>query len=314
MMLWWFWVFVRVGGMNIDGELFRDLADGYRVSGGEGFSLGDFDAGDLGGLDEGCKDEGKEVMREIQKDVVEMQEKLYAEEEWSLLLIFQAMDAAGKDSTIEHVMTGVNPAGCQVSSFGVPGPEEMKHGFLWRCVRKLPEKGRIGIFNRSYYEEVLVVRVNPGILAGQKLSDELKGEDIWEGRFEDIRNFERYSRRNGTKVVKFFLNVSKEEQRKRFRKRLDRPDKHWKFNVGDLKAREQWDEYQRCYEEMIRNTATEDAPWYVVPADHKWFMRTVVMAAVADALEEIGPDFPKLSGKDLEGLEEGRTWLEGTEG
>lgn len=297
--------------MKIDEDLFRELAAGYRVGCGEGFSLKDFDAGDLGGLHKGQKGEGKAMMKSIQKEVVEWQEKLYAEDEWSLLLVFQAMDAAGKDSTIEHVMSGVNPAGCEVTSFGVPGPEEMEHGFLWRCMKKLPQKGRIGIFNRSYYEEVLVVRVHPGILKGQKLADELKGDDVWEGRFEDIRNFEKYLGRNGTKVIKFFLNVSPEEQKKRFAKRLDDPAKNWKFNVSDLKAREKWVEYQKCYEEMIRETATDDAPWYVIPADNKWFMRTVVTAAVEEALRGIGPDFPELDGKDLVGLEEGRSWLEG---
>jgi len=296
--------------MKIDQNFFRKLAEGYRVNGGEGFILNDFVPDDLGGLHKGQKGEGKAMMKEMQEEVVELQEKLYAEDEWSLLLVFQAMDAAGKDSTIEHVMSGVNPAGCQVSSFGVPGPEEMEHGFLWRCMKKLPEKGRLGIFNRSYYEEVLVVRVNPEILKGQKLADELKGEDVWSGRFEDIRNFEKYLRRNGTKVVKFFLNVSPEEQKKRFKKRLDDPSKNWKFNAGDLKAREQWDEYQKCYEEMIRETATEDAPWYVIPADNKWYMRAVVTAAVSETLRGIAPDFPKLTGKDLAGLEEGRAWLE----
>lgn len=232
----------------------------------------------------------------------ELQERLYAQDRWSLLLIFQAMDAAGKDGTIEHVMSGVNPQGCHVTSFKQPSAEELDHDFLWRCVRHLPERGRIGIFNRSYYEEVLVVRVHPDLLAKVRLPDQLVSKKIWEQRFEDIRNFERYLGRQGTVIRKFFLHVSKEEQRRRFLRRLEEPEKNWKFSLADVHEREHWRDYQKAYQEMIQHTATRDAPWYVVPADHKWFTRVVVGAAIVDALESINPTFPKVDGDMVQEL------------
>ena len=220
---------------------------------------------------------------------------LYGQDRWSLLLIFQAMDAAGKDGTIKHVMSGVNPQGCQVSSFKAPTSDDLDHDYLWRCQKVLPERGRIGIFNRSYYEETLVVRVHPEFLAGQKLPQQCVTKDIWDQRFQDIRGFERYLTRNGTIVRKFFLHVSKEEQQKRFLERIDLPEKNWKFSANDAKEREFWDDYMKAYEETIRETATEDSPWYAVPADNKWFTRVVVASAVIDALASLNLQYPEIS-------------------
>ncbi len=217
------------------------------------------------------------------KLLAELQDKLYAQDRWSVLLIFQAMDAAGKDGAIKHVMSGINPQGCQVYSFKAPTSEELDHDYMWRCFKDLPERGRIGIFNRSYYEETLVVRVHEEILAKQKLPEKLVTKHIWDERYQDIRNFEKYLSRNGTIVRKFFLHVSKEEQKKRFLERIDNPEKNWKFSSADAKERGHWDEYMKAYEDMIRNTATKDSPWYVVPADNKWFTRLVVAAAVIDS-------------------------------
>jgi PPK2 family polyphosphate:nucleotide phosphotransferase len=226
--------------------------------------------------------------------LADYQERLYAQDRWAVLLIFQALDAAGKDSAIKHVMSGVNPQGCQVFSFKAPNSEELDHDYMWRCARALPERGRIGIFNRSYYEETLVVRVHPGILATQKLPAAAVTPGIWKERFEDIGNFERYLARNGVAICKFFLNVSRQEQKKRFMDRLDDPEKHWKFSEADVREREHWDEYLRAYEDTIRGTAAPHAPWYVVPADNKWFTRLVVAAAVIDTLESLGLEFPKV--------------------
>ena len=217
--------------------------------------------------------------------LAELQDMLYAQDRWAVLLIFQAMDAAGKDGAIKHVMSGVNPQGCQVYSFKAPSSEDLDHDYLWRCMKCLPERGRIGIFNRSYYEETLVVRVHPEFLEKQKLPPELVTKDIWKERFQDIRSFERYLTRNGVVIRKFFLHVSKKEQKKRFLERIENPEKNWKFSANDAKEREHWDEYMEAYEDMIRNTATKEAPWYVVPADNKWFTRVVVAAAVIDALD-----------------------------
>jgi PPK2 family polyphosphate:nucleotide phosphotransferase len=222
---------------------------------------------------------------------------LYAQDRWSLLLIFQAMDAAGKDGAIKHVMSGINPQGCQVVSFKSPSSEDLDHDYLWRCVRQLPERGRIGIFNRSYYEEVLVVKVHPQLLEGQKLPRELVGKHVWSERYQDIRNFERYLSRNGTVVRKFFLNVSRGEQKRRFMERLDDPEKNWKFSASDVRERGHWDDYMDAYEEMIRETATEYAPWYVVPANNKWYTRIIVAAAVIEALASLDLRYPKV-GKD----------------
>lgn len=268
------------------------LADRFRVSDPRKLRLDHLDPGDTGRLR--SKAQAARLLQEGVERLTELQEQLYAQDRWSLLLIFQAMDAAGKDSTIKHVMSGVNPQGCQVHSFKQPSPEEIDHDFLWRTTTRLPERGRIGIFNRSYYEEVLVVRVHPEILASQKLPSRLIGKDIWQDRFQSINGLERHLARNGTAIRKFFLHVSKDEQRKRFEERLDRPEKHWKFALGDVRERAHWDHYQKAYEDMIRHTSTPHAPWYVVPADHKWFTRLVVAAAVVDALEDLELEWPKV--------------------
>jgi PPK2 family polyphosphate:nucleotide phosphotransferase len=236
------------------------------------------------------------------KALANMQDMLYAQDKWSLLLIFQAMDAAGKDGAIKHVMSGINPQGCQVTSFKAPSAEELDHDFLWRCQRNLPERGRIGIFNRSYYEEVLVVRVHEEILKSQKLDEKLVTKDIWEERFKDIRNFEKYLYRNGTIVIKFFLNVSRKEQKKRFIERIDNPEKNWKFSTADAKERGFWKDYMQAYEDMIRNTSTKKAPWYVVPADNKAFARIVVASAIINAMEELNLSYPKVSKAKIEEL------------
>ena len=225
----------------------------------------------------------------------ELQDVLYAQDRWSVLLVFQAMDAAGKDGTIKHVMSGVNPQGCQVTSFKVPTSDDLDHDFLWRCMKQLPERGRIGIFNRSYYEETLVVRVHPEFLAGQKLPPELVTKHIWDERFQDIRAFERYLARNGTIVLKFFLHVSRDEQKKRFLERVEHPEKNWKFSANDVKERALWDDYMKAYEETIRATATGEAPWFVVPADNKWFTRVVVASAIIDALAALDLKYPRLT-------------------
>ena len=241
--------------------------------------------------------------------LADMQEILYAQDKWSLLLVFQAMDAAGKDGAIKHVLSGVNPQGCQVSSFKTPSSEELDHDFLWRCQKHLPERGRIGIFNRSYYEEVLVVRVHEQILKAQKLPQELVTESIWEERFEDIRNFEKYLNRNGTIVIKFFLNVSKEEQKKRFIERIDDQDKNWKFSVSDAKERGFWDDYMNAYQDLIQKTTTTHAPWYVVPADNKSYARIVIASAIINALDEMGLEYPRVSPEKIAELQEIRKAL-----
>lgn len=241
--------------------------------------------------------------------LADMQEILYAQDKWSLLLIFQAMDAAGKDGAIKHVLSGVNPQGCQVSSFKAPSSEELDHDFLWRCQKHLPERGRIGIFNRSYYEEVLVVRVHEQILKAQKLPQELVTESIWDERFEDIRNFEKYLNRNGTIVIKFFLNVSKEEQKKRFIERIDDQDKNWKFSTSDAKERGFWDDYMNAYQDLIQKTTTTHSPWYVVPADNKSYARIVIASAIINALDEMGLEYPRVSPEKVAELQEIRKAL-----
>ena len=251
--------------------------------------------------------EGKSLVKETLQIGVDalsaMQEILYAQDKWSLLVIFQAMDAAGKDGAIKHVMSGVNPQGCQVTSFKAPSTEELDHDFLWRCQKHLPERGRIGIFNRSYYEEVLVVRVHEQILLNQKLPEKLITQDIWENRFQDIRNYEKYLNRNGTVVIKFFLNVSKEEQKERFIERIDDPDKNWKFSVGDVKERGHWDEYMNAYEELIKNTSTEKSPWYVIPADDKYYARIAIASAIITALDELELEYPTVSDEQIAALQ-----------
>ena len=263
----------------------------FRVDRPKRFRLRDADSADTAGLS--SSDCGDETLAAGVGRLAELQEKLYAQDHWAVLLLFQAMDAAGKDSTIKHVMSGVNPAGCQVATFKAPTHEELDHDFLWRHARHLPERGRIGIFNRSWYEEVLIVRVHEELLRAQRLPPELITKHVWDERFEDINGFERYLARNGVLVVKFFLHVSKEEQRRRFLARIDDPLKNWKFQRGDVDERERWDDYMDAYEDLIRRTSTKHAPWYVVPADNKRFMRLAVASIVVDAIEGLDPEFPK---------------------
>ena len=283
-------------------ERARKFSRPYRVTNKKKFRLKDVDPRDMQDFKSKDKARAKEALQQGVEALTELQDVLYAQDRWAVLLIFQAMDAAGKDGTIKHVMSGVNPQGCQVSSFKGPTSLDLDHDYLWRCVKELPERGRIGIFNRSYYEETLVVRVHPEFLAGQKLPPELVTKRIWEERFQDIRAFERYLHRNGTIVRKFFLHVSKKEQQKRFLERLDLPEKNWKFSANDAKERGYWDDYMKAYEETIRETATEDSPWYVVPADNKWFTRVVVAAAVIDALASLDLHYPKVTAAKREEL------------
>jgi PPK2 family polyphosphate:nucleotide phosphotransferase len=290
-------------------KITTSLSAPYRVTGGKGFKLSEFDPDDTGQFKHEDKPEAKAMLKEGIDAMADLQERLYAEDRWAVLLIFQAMDAAGKDSAIKHVMSGVNPQGCQVSSFKAPCGEELDHDFLWRCNKRLPERGRIGIFNRSYYEETLIVRVHPQILNAQKLPPSLVTKDIWKERFEDIRAYERYLTRNGVAVCKFFLHVSKEEQLERFMERLDRPEKNWKFALGDVEERRDWDDYQHAYEQMIRHTAAEHAPWYVVPADHKWYTRLVVASAIIDTLKGLNPRFPEVGAEKKAELEKARAAL-----
>ena len=290
-------------------EIAKKLSKPYRITNGKKFRLTDIDPDDTGELTSEDKPRAKEALHTGVQALAELQDVLYAQDRWSMLLIFQAMDAAGKDGAIKHVMSGVNPQGCQVTSFKSPSSEDLDHDYLWRCVKALPERGRIGIFNRSYYEETLVVRVHPEFLAGQKLPKECVTKEIWDERFQDIRSFERYLARNGTVVRKFFLHVSKDEQQKRFLERLDNADKNWKFSANDAKERGFWDKYMEIYEETIRETATEDSPWYVVPADNKWFTRVVVAAAVIDTLASLNLQYPKVSAAKREELATARTAL-----
>jgi PPK2 family polyphosphate:nucleotide phosphotransferase len=276
-------------------ERARKFSKKYLVGDGEDFKLDNYSTDpniDLGPEDKPMMQQTLQLGVDVLAD---LQDILYAQDKWSLLLIFQAMDAAGKDGAIKHVMSGVNPQGCQVTSFKGPSPEELDHDFLWRCMKQLPERGRIGIFNRSYYEEVLVVRVHEQILRAQKLPEKLITDDIWKERFKDIRNFEKYLYRNGTKVVKFFLNVSKNEQKKRFIERIDNPDKNWKFSTADAKERTFWKDYMKAYEEMIQKTSTKEAPWYVVPADNKSFARIVIASAVINALTGMDLEYPEVT-------------------
>jgi len=274
------------------GQQAERLAERFRVTDPKQFRLAKLDPGDSWRLR--SKEQAASLLQQGIQRLSELQEQLYAQDRWSVLLVFQAMDAAGKDSTIKHVMSGVNPQGCQVHSFKQPSPEELDHDFLWRTTSRLPERGRIGIFNRSYYEEVLVVRVHPELLMQQKLPSKLITKELWKERFRSINDLELHLARNGTAIRKFFLHVSKEEQRKRFEARLDEPEKHWKFALGDVRERAHWDQYVRAYEDMIRNTSTDHAPWYVVPADKKWFTRLVVAAAVVDALQDLALEWPKV--------------------
>jgi PPK2 family polyphosphate:nucleotide phosphotransferase len=294
-------------GASTSAEKARRLVRSFTVTEGRKFRLTDVDPGDTAGI-ESKEDAAEALARELVR-LRDLQEKLYAQGTWALLIIFQAMDAAGKDSTIEHVMSGVNPQGCQVFPFKAPSSEELAHDFLWRTTRRLPERGRIGIFNRSYYEEVLVVRVHPPLLAAQRLPPSLVSKGIWNERFEDINGFEQHLHRSGVVVRKFFLHVSKEKQKERFLERLEQPAKNWKFSTADVAERARWDDYMAAYEDMIRHTATVFAPWYVVPADHKWFTRLIVAAAVTEALAELNLAFPTFDRAKRKELERARETL-----
>jgi len=284
------------------------LSKPYRIDHGENFRLKDFDPATTGHLR--SKEHAKELLEQSIAEMAELQDKLYAQDCWAVLLIFQAMDAAGKDGAIKHVMSGVNPQGCQVYAFKAPSSEELNHDFLWRTSRVLPERGHIGIFNRSYYEEVLVVRVHRDILKNERMPKSLIGKNLWQDRFEDIGNFERYLSRNGVVVRKFFLNVSKKEQKRRFLERLETPEKNWKFSAADVHERECWDDYMKAYEEMIAATSTKHAPWYVVPADNKWYTRLVVAAAIVDTLKELKVAYPAVDPEKRKQLEAARAELE----
>ena len=285
-----------------------DFSKPYRVDNGRKFRLKDFDPADCSGVRSKLVAE-KELPRGIER-LVDLQGELYAQDRWAILLIFQAMDAAGKDGAIKHVMSGVNPQGCQVYSFKQPSIEELDHDFLWRTNKCIPERGRIGIFNRSYYEEVLVVRVHKEVLERERIPPSLVTKNIWNERFADINAYERYLSRNGVVIRKFFLNLSKEEQKKRFLKRLDRPDKNWKFSAADVAERERWSDYMTAYEEMFQHTATPYAPWYVVPADKKWYTRLVVAAAIIHALEDLNLHYPTVDAAKRKELKAARIALE----
>ncbi|MGO8985085.1 MAG: polyphosphate kinase 2 family protein [Terriglobales bacterium] len=286
------------------------LLDRYRIQHGKHFRLKDHDPADTHGLKSELKPLAKELLADGVNKLAELQDILAAQDRWGLLLIFQAMDAAGKDGTIKHVMSGVNPQGVEVWSFKAPSAEELQHGYLWRTAERVPPRGKIGIFNRSYYEEVLIVRVHRQILENEKLPKPLVTKHIWQERFEDIRGNERYATRNGIAVLKFFLHLSREEQKRRFLERLDTPDKNWKFSAADIKERAFWDAYQHAYEDMIRHTATPYAPWYVVPADNKWFTRLVVAQAVVQTLKGMNLKYPKVGGAEKKALQEARKQLE----
>jgi len=295
--------------MKIHRKKLTQLARDYRVTKGASFRLKDVDPDDTDKLK--SSEQPTDLLATSVKMMSNMQEKLYAQDKWSLLLIFQAMDAAGKDGTIKHVMSGINPQGCQVTSFKTPSSLELNHDFLWRANLALPERGRIGIFNRSYYEELLVVRVHRDLLKMEKIPESLLTKHLWKERFEDINAYERHLTRNGTVIRKFFLHVSKSEQKKRFLARLDEPSKNWKFSTSDLKERAYWDDYQEAYEDMIRHTATPHAPWYVVPADNKWFTRLVVASVIVETLDSLGLEFPKVTAEQREILQQARMNLKG---
>jgi PPK2 family polyphosphate:nucleotide phosphotransferase len=279
----------------------------FRFDGSGTFHLRSVKTNDKGGID---KDKGEKILEANRKRLSDFQEKLYAQDRWSLLLIFQGMDAAGKDSAIKSVFDGINPQGCEVTSFKQPTTHELNHDFMWRSTIALPERGKIGIFNRSYYEECLVTRVHPGILAKEKIPPSLVTKNIWRERFEDIRAYERYLARNGTVVLKFFLNVSKQEQRERFLDRLDQPSKNWKFSMADITERAFWNRYQAVYQDIVRHTSTVAAPWYVVPADHKWFARVVIGSAIVSALDGLNLKFPRVDKASLQEFKRVREALE----
>jgi PPK2 family polyphosphate:nucleotide phosphotransferase len=285
-----------------------DFSKPYRVDNGKKFRLKDFDPADTSGV-KSKKEAEKELPRGLER-LIELQDKLYAQDKWALLVILQAMDAAGKDAVIKHVMSGVSPQGCEVHPFKQPSVEELNHDFMWRAVKNVPGRGLIGIFNRSYYEEVLVVRVHKELLERERIPPSLITKNIWNERFADINAYEQYLSRNGVVIQKFFLNVSKEEQRKRFLSRLEEPRKNWKFSAADIAERQRWDDYMTAYEEMVQHTATPHAPWYVVPADKKWYTRLVVAAAINSALEDLNLKYPVLTAAQRKELEAARKALE----
>ena len=286
----------------------QKLAGAFEVKRGESFRLKDFDPAETQGFH--SKEKAAELLHESTTMLCDLQEKLYAQDQWAVLLVIQAMDAAGKDSLVKHVMSGVNPQGCEVTSFKQPSAEELNHDYLWRAARRLPERGHIGVFNRSYYEEVLVVRVHQELLSRQHLPDRLVTKKIWKERFEDIHNFEKYLSHNGVVILKFFLNVSKEEQKRRFLDRLNEPEKNWKFSEADVRERQYWDDYMHAYEELIQHTAAPEAPWYVIPADHKWFAHMAVSAAIIHALKGLNLEFPVVDKTRRKALEAARETLE----
>jgi len=282
----------------------------YRVDNGKKFRLKHFESGDTDRIL--SKEHATELLEKGIAHMAELQDKLYAQDRSGVLLIFQAMDAAGKDGVIKHVMSGINPEGCQVYSFKSPSTEELNHDYLWRTMQRVPERGHIGIFNRSYYEEVLIVRVHQDLLKAERIPDSLITKDLWDERFQDIRALERYLSRNGIVIRKFFLHLSKEEQKKRFLDRLDRPEKNWKFSASDAREREYWDDYMDAYEDMIRNTATKHCPWFVIPADNKWFTRLAVAAAIVDTLDDLDLSYPKVDAQKRKELQAARKMLSGS--
>jgi len=290
-----------------------DLVDKYRVTHGKRFHLKDYSPADTFGLGSEFKGLSSKFLEATSKEMADLQDKLYAQDRWSMLIILQAMDAAGKDGTIKHVMSGINPQGCRVTSFKSPSHEELDHDFMWRCLRALPPRGQIGIFNRSYYEEVLAVRVHPEFLQAEHVPEKLVTKNVWRERFEDINSIERYLNRNGTVILKFFLHLSRHEQKKRFLSRLDESVKNWKFSSADVHEREYWDEYQNAFEDMIRHTATPYAPWFVIPADNKWFTRLVVASAIVDAMKHLNLEYPTVDAQEKKALEEARLKLEAEE-
>jgi len=287
----------------------KKISNRYCVGNGKDFKLKHFTTVPKKTFGPEDKPLFKEALEQGVDILTELQEVLYAQDRWSLLVIFQAMDAAGKDGAIKHVLSGINPQGCHVTPFKAPNSEELDHDFLWRCIKELPGRGKIGIFNRSYYEEVLVVRVHEAILQNQKLPEKLITKKIWDQRLEDIQNFERYLHRNGTKVIKIFLNVSKEEQKQRFLERINQQEKNWKFSSGDIKERGYWDQYMEAYEESIRKTSTKDSPWYVIPADNKPYARIAVASAIIHALDDMELSYPTLSEEEQSKLQEMKTAL-----
>lgn len=288
-------------------KLLKPYVDPFLIDGSREFHLKSHKPDEKGDLD---KDAAQKITDANRVQLWNLQDRLYAHDRWSVLLIFQGMDAAGKDSAVEHVMSGVNPQGCQVFSFKQPTSKELDHDFMWRSAICLPERGRIGIFNRSYYEELLVVRVHPEVLAQERIPQELVTKNIWRERFEDISAFEKYLARNGTLILKFFLNVSKEEQRKRFLERLDDPSKNWKFSLGDIEERKLWSKYQAAYQDLVRNTSARHAPWIVVPADYKWFARVVISSAIVSAMEKLDLRYPEVDKSAAGGLKNARAALE----